>query len=45
MYVELGVALAEGKKIFVVNKCEKPLLLFHSKVKHVSNAEDLLKLI
>lgn len=43
MYVELGVALAEGKHTFVVGKCEKPMFLFHPSVKQVPNIEELFR--
>lgn len=45
MYVELGVALAKNKKIFVVGEFKKPIFLFHPAVNHVDSAKKLLELI
>lgn len=43
MYVELGVAIAENKQIFVVGEFTKPVFLFHSSVNYVQDIDGLLK--
>ena len=40
-YAELGVALAEDKKIFVVGDFVKPIFLFHPLVTRVSSVQEL----
>ncbi len=46
MFVELGIAIACNKKIFIVGKYNKRSLMhFYPKIKHINTMDDLLKII
>ena len=43
MYVELGIALSENKKIIVVaDAIKKPIFMFHPNIIHVKSEKELL---
>lgn len=41
MYAELGVALATGKRVFVIGDLNKPIFLFHPLITRVSSMQEL----